>query len=160
LQKPLGHVLRRGLAGVLQKPLGLGEISSLTGVQQVGGSLLVQATAWLDAASLSGLRCVGGIAAFADNGNLATFTGLAQWTSVNTKFIVGTPPLIVSNNAKLAASGFSALRTLAKCPTGAVSPLVVAVNATAFVGNACPKTAKSFTGVCAFAQQGSCVGVS
>jgi hypothetical protein len=144
---------------VLQKPLGLGGISSLGSLQQVAGSVLVQATAWTDATSLSNLACVGNPFAFADNANLATLGGLTKLTQVNYNLGLGTG-LIFMNNTKLTAGGYSSLRTLAKCPTGAVSPLTVPINATASVGTGCPKTARTFTGICMFASQGTCVGVS
>jgi hypothetical protein len=143
----------------MQKPLGLGAINSLANLQQVEGTVAVQATAWTDATSLSGLSCVGSPAAFVDNGNLASFAGLQRLSWVNFKGLIGTPVFLASNNTKLAASGYAALRTLAKCPTGSVSPLTVRVNATASVGTGCPKAATSYTGICIFAQQGTCVGV-
>ncbi len=142
----------------MQAPLGLGPIRSLANLQQVGGNLVVQATAWANTASLSGLLCVGSNAAFANNGNLATFAGLESWTAVNYQGGSGTN-LVVFNNTRLDARGYSALRTLAECPTGAVSSVTAAVNATASVGAACPMTASSFTGICMFAQQGTCAGV-
>eukprot|EP00884_Botryococcus_braunii_P000872 jgi/Botrbrau1/10786/Bobra.0119s0012.1 len=140
------------------RPLGLGFISSLGNLQQVGGNLLVQATAWTNAASLFSLSCVGNLAAFVGNANLVTFGGLERWASVNYKEVLGTR-LLVFNNTGLTATGYFALRNLAKCPTGATSPLTPLINATASVGTACPKTTRTFTGICRFAQQGTCVGV-
>eukprot|EP00884_Botryococcus_braunii_P000870 jgi/Botrbrau1/10784/Bobra.0119s0010.1 len=151
-----GDLLVSGLPELA--PLGLGPIRSLANLQQIGGNLVVQATAWANAASLTGLTCVGSNAAFVNNGNLASFTGLENWAAVHYQRGPGTN-LVVFNNTRLAAMGYSALRTLAKCLTGAVSPVTGAVNATASVGAGCPTTASSFTGICMFAQQGICAGV-
>lgn len=141
-----------------QAPLGqLGALLGFTKIQQVGGTLAVQGTAWTNAASLAGLSCVGGFTAFLSNSNLTALNGLEKLTKVNYKGVQGAAVFVASGNPALTAAGYLPLRTLASC-NGAVSPLTAVVNATASIGTGCPRTATRFTGVCQFAT-GSCVGV-